>query len=102
MSLFNHADRLDAARGRLLQALEAARTVNDPAWGALLRARLADVELRAGQLEAARRLLVVAIGKDPENPAYYFKLARVLERIGDDDGARRVLARREALARAEP
>ena len=91
------ADRLDGARTRWLQAIELTRARNDVADEALLRARLADVEQRAGQLEAARRLLVVAIKLDPKNESYYYKLARVLQRIGDADGARRVLARRDEI-----
>jgi len=91
------ADRLDGARSRFLQAIELTRLREDVVNEALLRARLADVEQRAGQLEAARRLLVVAIKLDPHNESYYYKLARVLQRIGDADGARRVLARRDEI-----
>jgi tetratricopeptide (TPR) repeat protein len=91
------ADRIDTARSRFLQAIELTRVRDDVVTQALLRARLADVEQRAGQLEAARRLLVVAIKLDPHNQSYYYKLARVLQRIGDADGARRVLARRDEI-----
>ena len=91
------ADRIDGARSRFLQAIELTRVREDVVTEALLRARMADVEQRAGQLEAARRLLVVAIKLDPHNQSYYYKLARVLQRIGDADGARRVLARRNEI-----
>ena len=96
-------DRLDEARRQLTRALASPDVEERPAREALIRARLADLHLRAGELEQAKLELWRALRLEPGNEKFYFKLSRVLQRLGDGEGAD--LARRNdpgVLARIAP
>ena len=80
-------DDIDSARRRLQKAVELARQRQDQPTEAKARARLADVLIRTGELGPARDELVRSIELNPDNYETYFKLSRVLERLGDAEGA---------------
>jgi tetratricopeptide (TPR) repeat protein len=80
-------DHIDSARRRFLEAITLARQRQDKPTEAKARARLADVLIRTGELGSARDELVRSIELNPDNYETYFKLSRVLERLGDAQGA---------------
>jgi len=81
-------DKVDDARRHLKQAISMTHALDKPAREALIRLRYADLLVRTGEVEAARSELGRAIVLDPSNEKIYFKLSRVLQRLGDDEGAR--------------
>ncbi len=83
------ADDVESARTRLNRVIELAVAATDHATEAKARARLADVLVRVGQLAAARAELERSIELNPNNYETYFKLSRVLDRLGDGAGAER-------------
>jgi len=97
------ADDLDAAGARFTQAIRLAVEGKDPATESKARARMADVHVRAGALERARDELQRSIELNPDNYETFFKLSRVLDRLGDSAGAERARQRHaEARERARP
>ncbi len=80
-------DDIDSASGRFRKAIALARKGKDEATEAKARARLADVLVRSGELQLARDELVRSIELNPGNYETYFKLSRVLQRLGDSKGA---------------
>ena len=87
--------RKDAAavgsRRRFRQVIELAESAGDAIKQALARARLADVHIRAGELDRAREELTLSVRLDPTNPKVYFKISRVLQLLGDTVGAEKAL-----------
>ena len=84
-------DDLSSARRRFRQVIELAESTGDAIKQALARARLADVHIRAGELERAREELTLSVRLDPTNPKVYFKISRVLQLLGDTVGAEQAL-----------
>ncbi len=80
-------DDIDSAGRRFKRAAELARQRKDKPTEAKARARLADVLIRSDELEPARDELVRSIELNPDNYETYFKLSRVLQRLGDAEGA---------------
>ena len=81
------ADRIDSARARFTEAIRLAAEKQDRSTESKSRARLADVLVRLGELDEARRELLRSIDLNPDNYETYFKLSRVLDRLGDAEGA---------------
>ena len=97
------SDEIASARGRFEQAIGLAERLQDRATEAKARARLADVHIRTGDLDRARQQLQRSVELNPQNYEAHFKLSRVLERLGDSEGAAAARARhREWLGRAHP
>jgi tetratricopeptide (TPR) repeat protein len=81
-------DRLDEARLRFREAIEL--LADDPRRRQDLskaRARLADVHIRLNELEAARAELELATDLWPQHYAAFYKLSRVLARLGEAERA---------------
>ncbi len=96
-------DDIDSARRRFQKAIELARQRQDKPTEAKARARLADVLIRTGKLRPARDELVRSIELNPDNYETYFKLSRVLQRLGDTEGAEEARrAHHSARQRARP
>ncbi len=98
------ADRLDDAQRRFGEAIELQaanpRRVRDVAKA---HARLADVYVRRDRLEEAKSHLLTATGMYPDHYSAYFKLYRVLTRLGETEAAERALADyRISKARVRP
>ncbi len=81
-------DRLDDAETRFRRAIELQasnpRRVKDVAKA---HARLADVHIRRDELGAARSELQVATEMWPQHYTAFYKLSRVLNRLGDTEAA---------------
>ena len=81
-------DRLDDARQRFRRAIELQqdnpRRVRDVSKA---HARLADVHIRRGELEVARDELEIATSLWPQHYTAFYKLSRVLNRLGDNEAA---------------
>jgi len=92
-------DALDSARSRFEETIRLAREKRDTSTEAKARARLADVWIRGGDWERARADLERSIRLNPDNHETYFKLSRVLERLGDADGAAQVRRKHDEIRR---
>lgn len=95
---FDH-DRIDSAAGRFRKAIALAEARGDANTVAKGRARLADVLIRRGDLPGARAELEKSIEANPENYETYFKLSRVLQRLGDERGAAAARERHDEIRR---
>ncbi len=93
-------DNLPSARQHYLRAIELCQGSKDTRTEAKARARLADVHIRTGDLQAAKQELDRSIQLKPDNAEPYFKLSRVLQRMGDAEGASRARSKHEAAVRA--
>lgn len=99
-------DEIESSRRRFLKVVQLADRQKDPSTESKARARLADVHIRTGDLAGARAELARSIELNPANYETYFKLSRVLERLGDEEGAEKARQKyreardRAALARA--
>jgi tetratricopeptide (TPR) repeat protein len=91
------ADDAEGAAARFTTAIELARRAQDARTEGKARARLADVHVRLGRLAEAKRELEAAVRLRPDAYEAYYKLSRVLERLGDEDGAARALERHRAV-----
>lgn len=80
-------DHMDLATQRLNSAIESAAAVGDKRTEGKARARLADVFIRENDLTAARRELELAVKLRPDAYEAYFKLSRVLARMGERESA---------------
>ena len=81
-------DRLDDAQRRFAAAIELQR--NNPGRRrdvSKAHARLADVHIRRGELEEAKARLLLATELWPQHYAAFYKLSRVLHRLGEDEAA---------------
>jgi tetratricopeptide (TPR) repeat protein len=90
-------DDLEAARSAFKQAIDLAHQTGDARIEGKARARLADVLVRTGDLARAREELEAAVRLRPDAYEAYFKLSRVLERLGDAEGAKRARQRHDEL-----
>ena len=86
-----------AARDELARAIALAAAGGDAVVEGRSRAVLAELLAREGKLEAARSELERAAALVPRSAEIEFQLSRVLERLGDAEGARRARERSEAL-----
>jgi tetratricopeptide (TPR) repeat protein len=85
-------DELDDARAHLKRALEILSGQGDRADRkglSKVRTRLSEVHEREGDLEAAQRELALAVELYPDHYEAYYKLSRVLTRLGRTDDAQR-------------
>ncbi|MHC4427280.1 MAG: tetratricopeptide repeat protein [Planctomycetota bacterium] len=85
-------DRLDDAERRFMRAIELQE--GDPRRRADVskaHARLADIFVRRDDLERARAHLEQATALWPEHYTAFYKLSRVLTRLGDEEGAREAM-----------
>lgn len=80
-------DKIDAARERFETTVRLAKNAKDPAVEGKAHARLGDVFIRLNKLEDAKRELELAVKLRPDAYEAYFKLSRVLQRLGDEEGA---------------
>ncbi len=80
-------DQTDAARERFGRIMELAAKQNDPSMAGRAHGRLGDLYLRLGDLDAAKRELELAVELAPGDHDALFTLSRVLQRLGDDEGA---------------
>jgi tetratricopeptide (TPR) repeat protein len=85
------ADDVAGATERFETAIRLAQAAGDVRREGKARARLADVLVRTGELTRARTELETAVKLRPDAYEAYFKLSRVLERLGDAEGAARAL-----------
>ena len=83
------ANDVKSATARFERAIELARSAGQMVDEAKARARLGDIYVQAGRLAEARKELEQAIGLNPDLYGAYFKLSRVLQRLGDAQGAHR-------------
>jgi tetratricopeptide (TPR) repeat protein len=89
-------DQVDAARAHFERTVGLATEQGDPAMAGRAHARLGDLHVRLGDLEAAKRELELAVALFPDEYQALFKLSRVLQRLGDADGAAAARERFEA------
>jgi tetratricopeptide (TPR) repeat protein len=90
-------DDLEAAARRFGTAIRLAAAAGQPRTEGKARARLADVHVRRGDLARARAELQRAVELRPDAYEAFFKLSRVLERLGDHEAAQRALRTHEEL-----
>jgi len=83
-------DKIESAKNHFHRAIALGEKASDAVMVAKARARLADVLIRERDLPAAKTELEKSIELNPENYAVYFKLANVLQRLGDAKGAKRM------------
>ncbi|MCH7719908.1 MAG: tetratricopeptide repeat protein [Planctomycetes bacterium] len=91
------ADDLDSAKVRFDNSIVLAQRLEDTRMEAKARARLADVFIRRGNLEESRTQLERSLQLNPDNYEAWFKLSRVLERLGDADGAEQARRKHEEI-----
>ena len=87
------ADDIPSARARFEKVIALAIEQSSSKTEAKARARLADVLIRLNELEPARKELDKSIELNPDNYEAFYKLSRVLERLGDHEAAEK--ARRQ-------
>lgn len=92
-------DRVDSARERFLRAIALANTEDDARGEAKALVRLADVHIRSGEWQQAKEALGRSVALVPDNYEPYFKLSRVLQRLGDVEGAAAAREKHEVLRR---
>lgn len=92
-----HRDDTAEAARRFETATQLAAQQNEPRIEGKARARLGDIYARNGELEKARVELEKAVVLRPDAYAAYFKLSRVLQRLGDREGADRARAMHEKI-----
>jgi len=93
---YDHDDLKGAAQ-RFGTTIRLAATAGDARTEGKARARLADVFIRRGELAPARAELERAVLLRPDAYEAFFKLSRVLERLGDHEAAARALAAHEEV-----
>lgn len=99
-----HLDRdaVDAARRRFETTVRLAREQDDPPMEGRAHARLGDLYVRLDELEKARRELETALELFPREAEAQFKLSRVLQRLGDAEGAAAARERFERMREEAP
>lgn len=90
-------DDLEPASRHFADTIRLAAAAGDARTEGKARARLADVHVRRGELEQARTELERAVTLRPDAYEAFFKLSRVLERLGDREGAARALAQHDKV-----
>ncbi len=91
------ADKIDAAAERFRKAIECAQKAGSRSDEAKARARLADIHIRTDKLQLAKQELKRAVQLNPDLYGAHFKLSRVLQRLGDRDGAARARVMHERV-----
>ena len=79
------ADEIEPARRHFERVIALAQGRNDAKTEAKARARLADVLIRLDMMKPARVQLDRSIKMNPDNFEVYYKLSRVLERLGEPE-----------------
>jgi tetratricopeptide (TPR) repeat protein len=92
-------DEVDAARGRFETTIRLATAQADPPMAGRAHARLGDLWVRLDDLARAKQELETALALFPEEAEAWFKLSRVLQRLGDEEGAE---AARERFGELRP
>ncbi|MCH8853590.1 MAG: tetratricopeptide repeat protein [Planctomycetes bacterium] len=91
------ADDIPSAKARFEKVIRLARAQKSSKTEAKARARLADVLIRLNELEPARKELDKSIELNPDNYEAYYKLSRVLERLGDHEAAEKARSEHDAV-----
>ena len=81
------ADKVASAQRLFERVIVLAQTGNDAKTEAKARARLADVLIRLDMIKPAKAQLNRSIVLNPDNFEVYYKLSRVLERLGEREAA---------------
>ncbi len=81
------ADKVASAQRLFERVIVLAQTGNDAESEAKGRARLADVLIRLDMIKPAKAQLDRSIELNPDNFEVYYKLSRVLERLGEGEAA---------------
>ncbi len=81
------ADEIEPARRHFERVIALAQERNDAKTEAKARARLGDVLIRLDMMKPARVQLDRSIEMNPDNFEVYYKLSRVLERLGEPEAA---------------
>jgi len=89
-------DEIESARQHFETTLALATAQADAVMQGRARARLGDVYVRLDDLERARRELELAVELIPNEHDALYRLSRVLQRLGDAEGAARARERYEA------
>jgi len=96
-------DDVESAGARFRETIRLAQQQQNRSTEAKARARLADVLVRNDDWEKAKVELERSIALKPDNYETYFKLSRVLQRLGDAEGAERARRKhREILQSKHP
>jgi tetratricopeptide (TPR) repeat protein len=90
-------DELDSAARRFQRAEELGKADNDTKMQSKALARLGDVWVRRGGLDEARAAFERSIELNRDNYETYYKLSRVLDRLGDTEGAARMRTAHETI-----
>ncbi len=93
-------DEVEDARRSFATTIELASAQEDPPMAGRAHARLGDLYLRLDDLAAARLELELALELIPDEHDALFTLSRVLQRLGDDEGAAEARRRFEELKAA--
>ncbi len=88
---------IEVAQSGFERCITLAADRRDDRTEAKSRARLGDVLVRQGRLAEARTQLEQSIRLNPDNYEAYFKLSRVLQRLGDIEGAERAREQHRAV-----
>ncbi len=80
-------DQTDSARERFGMILQLAAKQEDPTMAGRAHGRLGDLYLRLDDLASAKRELELAVELAPADHDALFTLSRVLQRLGDEEGA---------------
>ncbi|MGB0716648.1 MAG: tetratricopeptide repeat protein [Phycisphaerae bacterium] len=97
------ADKLDQATAGFEKVIALAVANRRTSMEAKSRARLADVQIRQKKFDDARKQLNASIRLNPDNYEAYYKLSRVLTRLGEHDAAEEALKKhREVKERIRP
>ena len=89
-------DDTGGARRRFETAVRLADAQADPVMEGRAHARLGDLHARLGDLPRAKAELERSLDLFPGDPEALFRLSRVLQQMGDEEGAARVRERYEA------
>jgi Tfp pilus assembly protein PilF len=96
------SDELDSAERSFRRVVMMTRAVGDSTRQALARARLGDVYMRNGDLPRAKLELKQSILLNPQDPKAHFKMSRVLQLMGDAEGAAVARKRFDELRAGSP
>ena len=97
------ADRIEEAEARFRKAIALAQASGRKGIEAKTRARLADIHTRRHEFKAARTELEKSVALNPDNYEAFYKLSRVLRRLGEHEAAKAALEKhREAKERIRP
>jgi tetratricopeptide (TPR) repeat protein len=90
-------DETGAAGERFETTVRLASEQADPQMAGRAHARLGDLHVRLDDLPRAKRELETALALFPEEAEAWFKLSRVRQRLGDEEGAEAARKRFEEL-----